>query len=267
MSDAFGTALKEWRGRRRMSQLDLGLEAGVSSRHISFLETGRSRPSRGMVLRLCDELQVPVAERNRLLTAAGMAPAYGARALSDAEMEPVRAAVAWMLERHAPYPAMALNRHWELTSLNRPAEMLLMQMGLVQGASLVEALAGDEALRAAIENLAEVEAHIMARLRLEIDHLGGDAVLEAALAQLMERGPAAAAPEGALPPFVPTIYRMGDMRLSFLSTVSQFGTAEDVMLSELKVELLFPADEATRATLEAMARGQEESGSAGPRTP
>lgn len=257
MSETFGTALKHWRGRRRMSQLDLGLEAGVSSRHISFLETGRSRPSRGMVLRLCEELQVPMAERNRLLVAAGMAPAYGARALTDAEMAPVRAAVEWMLERHAPYPAMALDRHWQLVSLNRPAVMLLGQLGLTRGASLLEALAGDEAVRGAIGNLGEVEAHLMARLRLEIDHLGGDAVLEAALARLMERAPVAAAhTQGALPPFVPTDFRMGEARLSFLSTVSQFGTAEDVMLSELKVELLFPADETTRAMLEAMARGQ-----------
>lgn len=258
MHASFGAVLKEWRGLRRMSQLDLGVEAGVSSRHISFLETGRSRPSRGMVLRLCEELQVPVSARNRFLAAAGLAPAYGARALSDAEMEPVREAVSWMLQRHAPFPALAMNRHWEVVSMNAPAERMLRPLGVLQGTSILDVLAGSDRVRAVIENLGEVVAHVISRIRVEIDHLGGDAVLEAAVARLIEAGPMGegGAPEGAgpLPPFVPTTYRMGDARLSFLSTISQFGTAEDVLLSELKVELWFPADAETRATLEAMAQ-------------
>lgn len=112
MSNEFGAGLKEWRARRRLSQLELGLAAAVSARHISFLETGRARPSRGMVLRLCEHLQVPRAARNRLLTAAGLAPAYAARPRSAADLGPLADAVDWMLARHAPYPAFALDRHW-----------------------------------------------------------------------------------------------------------------------------------------------------------
>ena len=250
---AFGDVLKTWRTRRRQSQLDLGLAAGVSSRHISFLETGRAQPSRGMILRLCDTLDIPQSARNHLLFAAGMTPAYGARALSDAEMRPVRDAVDWIMARHAPYPALAMDRHWRLLAVNPPAGYMLNGFGVELGDSLIDHLATNEAIRASIENLQEVTAHLVTRLRTEITHFGGDPVLESAITAL---SPAPTPPWddiGLLPAFVPTRYRFGGQILSLFSTYTQFGTAEDVALSELRIEMMFPADEQTRVMLEQFA--------------
>lgn len=247
MGQEFGPALRHWRETRRMSQLALGLEADVSARHISFLETGRARPSRGMVLRLCERLEVPREGRNRLLTAAGLAPAYASRDRSSQDLAPVRAAVDWTLSRHAPYPAFSIDRHWRLVDLNRPAAALFGAAGIHPGASLIEALMSDAALRAAIVNLDEVLRHVAARLRTESAHLGGDAVLDAAVARME---PAPDEESGQMPAIVPTVYRLGEVCLSLFSTIAQFGTAEDVALSELRIELMFPADDATRAFFE-----------------
>lgn len=253
MAGEFGTTLKTWRTARRRSQLDLGLAANVSPRHISFLETGRSRPSRDMVLMLCDELEVPRGARNQLLTAAGLAPAYAARDIGEADMAPVRAAVDWVLQRHDPYPAFAMDRRWAVQKMNRTARTLMTRLGLGPGDSLIGALAGNAAFRDAIENIDEVVAHAIARVRTEIAHLGGDTYLETALDALADLGVAAHAPEGLLPAFVPTRFRAGGLVLSMFSTVAQFGSAEDVALAEMRIEMMFPADEPTRQVLTAMA--------------
>lgn len=254
MTSAFGTALKEWRQTRRMSQLDLGLTAGVSSRHISFLETGRSRPSRGMILRLCDELEVPFSARNHLLTAAGLSPAYEGRDMSREEMQPVREAVDWMLRRHDPYPGMALDRHWRLVGMNDAATRLLGGVGLGQGDSLLDMLIDNPAVRAALENYDEILAHMVARLRVESAHYGVDPVLDDAAQRMSALLDGVQDHDiGTKPAFIPAVYRFGDMRLSFFSTISQFGSAEDIALSELRIELMFPADVSTRQALEAMA--------------
>lgn len=249
----FGAALKEWRQARRISQLDLGLSAGVSSRHISFLETGRSRPSRGMVLRLCAELDVPRAQRNRMLTAAGLSPAYAERDLSEEDMAPMRAAVEWSLERHDPYPAMAIDRHWRLVKANRSMTGLLAGFGVVEGDSLLEMMTDSPAVRAALENYDEVAQHMLARLRVEAAHFGHDPVLEGAIARFEDIvGAAALSVDGIRPAVIPAVYAVGGMRLSLFSTISQFGSAEDIALSELRIEMLFPADEATKVALEMM---------------
>ncbi len=254
MNLAFGDTLKTWRKERRMSQLELGLSAEVSSRHISFLETGRARPSRDMVLRLCNQLQVPRAARNQLLTAAGLAPAYASRALSEAEMRPVLAAVDWMLERHAPFPAMAMDRYWRLVEVNAPATRLLSTVGLGPGDSMLTALGQNEELRAALENLDEVLQHAVARIRTESAHFGKDPVLdEAAAALSLGLTEKAQSAPGVLPALVPTHFRLGEQRLSLFSTFTQFGTAEDIALSELKIEMMFPADEEARELLTALA--------------
>ncbi len=254
MSTAFGTFLKDWRNQRRMSQLDLGLCANVSARHISFLETGRARPSRSMVFQLCDELEVPRQARNNLLTAAGLAPAYANRPMEAAEMQPVLEAVDWMLERHSPYPAIALDRHWKLLKMNKVAVMLFSGFGIGINDSMLDILTQSMEVREAIENFDEVAHHTLARVRTESAHLGGDPVLDAAAARISElldhKEPFS---EGVLPPFVPTRYRTQGQSYSFFSTFSQFSTAEDVALSELKVEMLFPADEATRQLMLALA--------------
>jgi len=253
MSNEFGAGLKEWRARRRLSQLELGLAAAVSARHISFLETGRARPSRGMVLRLCEHLQVPRAARNRLLTAAGLAPAYAARPRSAADLGPLADAVDWMLARHAPYPAFALDRHWTLMALNPPAATLFEPVGLGAGDNLATALTENERLRAAVQNLDAVIAAVLARLRVETAQLGGDAVLAAAMARLARaHTPPDLEEDGVLPAFVATRYRFGEHTLSLISTLAQFGAVDDLALAELRIELLFPADAATRERLVAL---------------
>ncbi len=245
----FGAVLKEWRQIRRMSQMDLAMAAGVSARHLSFLETGRARPSRGMVLRLCEEMQVPGGGRNHLLTAAGMAPAYERREREDAELAPLREAVGYMLDKHAPYPAMALDRHWRLEAVNAPAGLLLGAVGLSIGGSLLQALTGNAALRQALENLEEVEQHMLSRLRTELAHFGRDPVLEAAVQTLQAR---VREPGGTLSAVIPARYRLQGRVLSFFSTIAQFGSTGDLAMSELKVELMFPADAETRQILLAM---------------
>ena len=163
MAEAFGTLLKSWRNARRMSQLELGIAANVSARHISFLETGRARPSRPMVLILSETLNVPRARRNRLLTAAGFANAYVARSLDDRDMAPVRAALDWTLERHDPYPAIALDRHWTLVATNRCSAAMLAPMGLTVGDSLLDALIDGGPFADAIENREELARHLAIR--------------------------------------------------------------------------------------------------------
>ncbi|MEM6661613.1 MAG: helix-turn-helix transcriptional regulator [Pseudomonadota bacterium] len=253
MGVEFGSALKSWRTQRRKSQLDLGLGANVSARHISFLETGRSRPSRSMVLQLCDELDVPRGARNQLLTAAGHAPVYRTRGLEDADMTPIRDAVLRTMERHDPYPAIAMDRHWVAQRMNRTATLLLGGLDVSAGDSLLDAVLTQETLRDAIENLNEVLIHTIARLRTEIAHHGGDDVLEGAMERLAGLIDGPAVHDGPMPAFIPTIYRAGGLRLSLLSTFTQFGTAEDIALSELRIEMMFPADDETKAILENLA--------------
>lgn len=257
METTFGSVLKDWRGQRRMSQLDLGLEANVSARHISFLETGRAKPSQPMVLHLCETLGVPRAVRNSFLNAAGFAPAYKSRALDEADMAHVQAAVDWTLSRHDPFPAMAVDRHWTVVKANNAATMLLSGAGLAEGDSLLEAMANPAIMTNTLENWQEVAQHMAARLRTESEHLGGDEVLEKAAAGLihaLERDGFRPAVE--LPAVVPARYYANGMVLSFFSTLSQFGSAEDITLAELKIEMMFPADDATRDILFKIADAQ-----------
>lgn len=254
MDQSFGTMLKDWRTQRRLSQLALGLDANVSARHISFLETGRAKPSRAMVLQLCEVLEAPRSTRNSLLNAAGFAPAYRQRELDEADMAQVRAAVDWTLARHDPYPAFALDRHWTLIKANRSAGTLLSSIDVAEGDSLLSFMADVGKMTAMFENWQEVAQHMLARLRTESGHLGGDEILDRASERLTEAlGDEQPDPGGVLPAVVPARYRAGEGTLSLFSTIAQFGTAEDIALAELKIELLFPADETTRQMLLAMA--------------
>jgi transcriptional regulator with XRE-family HTH domain len=263
MDCGFGTLLKDWRCERHMSQLDLGLAANVSARHISFLETGRSMPSRSMVLQLSETLSVPRAARNVLLNAAGFAEAYRSRDLGEADMAHIRAAVEWTLQRHDPYPGFALDKHWVVIKANASAARLLGAVDLKPGDSLLQALLDSEKLRNALENWPEVARHMVARLRTENAQLGGDPVLTGAADKLAnDAGLIAPATIGELSAVVPTRLRMGDTTLSLFSTIAQFGTAEDITLAELKIELLFPADDATRAVLTGVAAQSVDAGEA-----
>lgn len=249
MAENFGTLLKSWRSRRRMSQLDLGLAADVSPRHISFLETGRARPSRQMVLQLSESLEVPRESRNTLLTAAGFARAYRARSLDDAGMSEMRAAIEWMLGRHDPFPAIAFDRHWRLVRTNECATALLEPLGLGEGASLLEAFISGGPFTQALENREEVARLMVSRLRTESAHLGGDPVLADAADRIAATLADGAPRPGTMPAVIPARYNVNGMTLSLLSTVAQFGTTEDIILADLRIELMFPADDRTRAAL------------------
>ena len=246
----FGNLLRRWRTRRRISQLDLALAADVSSRHISFLETGRARPSRAMVLQLSEVMDVPRADRNALLSAAGFAAAYAARAADAEDLRFLREAMDWTLERHNPYPAIALDRHWRIVGSNRSAAGLLAPLKVAEGDSLLEAFLEPGAFRSALENWPAIARQMLGRLRTENAHLGGDPVLEDAIRRITVSTAGDLDPADLrYPAVIPVVLRAGDVLLSFFSIISQFGSTEDIALADLRIELMFPADEVTRTLL------------------
>ncbi len=251
MTESFGTLLKHWRGQRRMSQLELGLSANVSARHISFLESGRSRPSHSMVIQLSETLNVPRNNRNTLLNAAGFAQAYTARDLDDEELRFVREAMDWTLDRHCPYPAIAFDRHWTLVRMNAVSEALLGNLGLQVGDSLLDAFVDNGPFATALENRDEIASHLVTRLRTESAFYGGDEVLDAAAERLAASLDGEPAASDAPPAIIPARYVAGDITLSLFTTISQFGSTEDIALADLKIELMFPADDFTRDALTA----------------
>jgi transcriptional regulator with XRE-family HTH domain len=238
-----GTLLRDWRQRRRLSQLDLALEAGVSTRHLSFVETGRAKPSADMVLHLAEQLEVPLRDRNQLLLAAGYAPQFGARSLDDPDLAPIRDALGHVLTGHEPYPAIAVDRGWNLVASNSSLDPLL------EGAS-AELLQPD-GLAPRILNLGEWRAHLLNRLDRQIGLTGDEEVR--ALRDEVATYPA--------PDYEEHVGGSGDVmvhlrmatadggELSFFSTVTTFGTAVDITVSELSIEAFFPADATTAEAL------------------
>ena len=251
-----GDLLRTWRTRRRMSQLDLALEANVSSRHLSFVETGRARPSREMILRLCDFLSVPLRERNTLLLSAGYAPVFRQRPLDDPALTAARAAIEMVLTGHEPYPALAVDRHWTLVTMNRAVGPLLAGVDPGLLAPPVNALRVSlhpEGLAPRIRNLAEWRAHLLARLRQQIE-VSADPTLAALLRELAGyRAPPGRPPDvGAGGAVVPLQLQAEGGTLSLFSTTTVFGTPIDVTLSELAIEAFYPADAETADRLRAM---------------
>ncbi|PRX45135.1 helix-turn-helix protein [Prauserella shujinwangii] len=250
-----GELLREWRDRRRISQLDLALEAGVSTRHLSFVETGRATPSRDMVLRLGEHLGVPLRERNRLLLAAGYAPVYGESALDDPEMAVVREAVRRLLTGHEPYPAVVLDRRWNLVEANAGAALLLEGVApelLRPPVNVLRVTLHPDGMAPAIVNLGEWRAHLLGRLRREVAATA-DAGLADLLAELRGYPCAQPVPEVEVPGpgdfLVPLRLRHGGAELALFSTVATFGTPLDVTLAELSIESFYPADDATASLL------------------
>ena len=251
-----GPLIREWRTRRNLSQLGLASDSAVSARHLSFIETGRARPSREMVLHLAERLEVPLRERNVMLLAAGFAPAYGERPLEGEEMAPVREALERFLGAHEPYPAVVVDRHWNLVLANEAVWFLTEGVApelLEPPANALRATLHPGGMAPRILNFAEWSAHLVHRLRREVA-LTGDAELEALLAEVVgypgvhSEPPA---PEALVPGEIvlPLHVRYGDDRLSFFSTLTTFGTALDVTLAELAVEAFYPADAETAAVL------------------
>ena len=254
-----GSLLRAWRERRRLSQMALALDAEISTRHLSFLETGRAQPSRDMVLRLAEHLRVPLREQNALLMAAGFAPQYPQRSLTDASLQGVREMVQRVLDGHAPYPALAIDRSWNLQAANRAVMPLLSDVDpslLEPPINVLRLSLLPHGLAPRIVNLPEWRALLLARLRHEVD-LTADAHLSALLEELTaaptarrasHAGAVARTHEGQ-PLAVPLILDTPVGRLRFISTTMVFGSAVDVTLSELAIESFFPADQETAQAL------------------
>jgi transcriptional regulator with XRE-family HTH domain len=264
MTRPIGDLLREWRERRRLSQLALALDAEVSTRHLSFLETGRARPSREMILRLTERLEVPLRERNTMLLAAGFAPAYPEHDLDDPALKVARAAVDRVLVGHEPFPALAVDRYWTLLAANRVVPALLTGVAphlLQPPINVLHLSLHPDGLAARIANLPEWRAHLLARLSRQVE-LTADRRLSALLEELREyagdlgtRGTdESVSDHHQASPAVPLRLQTEHGLLSLISTTMVFGTPIDVTISELAIEAFFPADTVTADLLQRIAR-------------
>ncbi|WP_315726282.1 MULTISPECIES: helix-turn-helix transcriptional regulator [unclassified Bradyrhizobium] len=250
-----GEHLRQWRQRRHLSQLDLALDAEISARHLSFVETGRAAPSRDMVLKLAERLDVPLRERNVLLVAAGYAPAFQQRPLDDPALKAAREAMHLVLKAHEPNPALAVDRHWNLVAANRMIAPLLAGIPerlLAPPLNVLRVALHPEGLAARTVNLAEWCGHLLERL-----HRQCEATADADLLTLYQELksypiPARSGPVATDSVAIPLRLRVGADVLSFFSTTMVFGTPVDITLSELALETFFPADELTAARLKEM---------------
>lgn len=250
-----GEHLREWRQRRHLSQLDLAGEADISARHLSFVETGRSAPSRDMVLKLAERLDVPLRERNVLLVAAGFAPAFPRRPLDDPALKSAREAIDLVLKAHEPNPALAYDRHWNLVAANRMLAPILQDIPpklLSPPLNILRLAFHPEGLAPRTVNLGEWAAHLLERL-----HRQCEATADAELIKLYNDLkayplPARSGPVSADNVAIPFKLRHNGEVLSFISTTMVFGTPVDVTLSELALETFFPADELTARRLKEM---------------
>jgi transcriptional regulator with XRE-family HTH domain len=257
----FGEELRIWRQRRHLSQLELATDVDVSTRHLSFMETGRSQASRAMVLRLADKLEVPLRERNDLLAAAGYAPMYAAKSYQDPSLAAMRDAVELILKGHEPYPALLVDRHWTLVSANKAALGFLDCLDpevIREPANVLRISLHPNGLAPRIVNLPEWRTHVLARLARDAE-LTADPLLAELLAELRampggESGRVIDPSQAGV--VVPLKIRAPDGGvLSFFSTTTVFGTAVEVTLSELVLEAFYPADEYTTQALRHRAAG------------
>lgn len=258
-----GDHLRRWRLMRRLSQLALSAEAGISQRHLSFLESGRSRPSPGMVLRLGEILEMPLRARNAMLLAAGHAPHYPERPMDAPELAAALSVIERLLAAQMPHPALAVNRHWELLAANGAVQVLLEGVAphLLAGRPNVLRLSlHPEGLAPRILNLCEWRAHVLRRLAREAEATG-DAHLERLRAELADYVMPEAGEAGD-PGEIAVSLRMASPlgQLAFLSTTTVFGTAVDVTLSEVTIESFYPADAETAGIMRQMAAGKPTTG-------
>lgn len=249
---SLGAQLRQWRTRRRLSQMDLALESDISTRHLSFIETGRAKPSAHMIERLATQLEIPYRARNALLLAAGYAPRYAEHALDSPEMEAMRAVVEHVLKGHEPYPALAVDRHWNMIAANAAVAVLTEQIAsklLDPPVNVLRLALHPEGLAPQIVNLGEWRSHILARLSGQIE-TSADAELVVLRDEIASYGGGSndngdSAHSIAVPLVLDTI--AGQVR--FVSTTTIFGTPMDITLSELAIEAFFPADKESSALL------------------
>jgi transcriptional regulator with XRE-family HTH domain len=257
---AFGALLRRWRLHRGISQLALSLDADVSARHLSWLESGKAQPSRAMVLRLADRLDLPLRERNLMLLAAGLAPMFSERPLADPALAVARHALQRLLDAHEPWPAMAVDRHWQLVAHNRLVPLLMASAAAhlqVPPVNVLRLSLHPQGLAPMVVNLAAWREHVFLRLQRQLAATA-DPVLRSLLDELralpLPDAPALAEPHetaAALPldVAVPLTLRGPLGTLNFITTITLFGAPHDVTVSELAVETLLPADEATASAL------------------
>lgn len=254
-----GDHLRFWRERRRMSQLDLAAEAEVSTRHLSFLETGRSRPSREMVLHLAERLALPLRARNALLIAAGFSPIYQERALDDPELRGARRAVDLILAGHEPFPALAVDRHWTMVASNAAGTRLFSAIDVAPALreppiNVLRLALHPDGMARHIRNLPQLRHHLLDRLRSQVE-MSADPSLADLLEELHDYPVDADAASDRGPGddyggvAVPFVVRIGDDMLSLISTTTVFGSPVDITLSELAIETFFPLDTATSQAL------------------
>jgi len=261
-ASCFGQLLRQWRDLRKRSQLNLALEAGVSQRHLSFLESSRAQPSRDMVLQLAEVLDIPLRERNLLLHAAGFAPVFQQRLLQDDDMKAVREALELTLKHHEPFPAMVINRQWDMLMCNDSTERFVSLLGSPDeiwkrvdasgGRNVIRMTFHPEGLQLRLKNWPQVATSLLNRLHREVAADPTHHALRELLADVSQF-PGVNAQwrtqdwlEGMPPPIFPMEYDMGEHTLKVFSMVSTFGTALDVTADELRVETFFPADDFSR---------------------
>ena len=249
---SFGELVRFWRKARNLSQLHLAADAEIAQRHLSFLESGRSNPSKSMVLRLVEQLQLPLRDRNTMLLAAGFAPVYDEFDWNDGEVQPVRDLIEQFLERHAPFPSLAFDRHWNIQFANSAVQPLLAGVStnlLRPPINIIELSLSPDGLAPGIVNFAEWSGHLLRRLEVQMQR-----TQDPKIAELIRRARAfgarslngsASGPELILP----LRLRVGDRTLSLFSTTTIFGSAGEVLLSELTIEAFVPADQETAALL------------------
>ncbi|MGD0432438.1 MAG: helix-turn-helix transcriptional regulator [Acetobacteraceae bacterium] len=258
-----GDLIREWRQRRRLSQLDLACDAEISTKHLSFLETGRSLPSREMLLHLAERMAVPLRDRNVMLRAAGFAPSYQERSLDDPDFRLARQSIDLILTMHDPNPALAVDRHWTMAAANNAATTLMAGVDpllLTPPVNVIRLSLHPAGLAPRIINLVEWRRHIIERLRQQIEATG-DQILANLVAEVRDY-PLPPGPSGRPKPLdheiVAIPFQLATVHgpLSFISTTTVFGTPVDITLSELAIEAFFPADQATVAVMRRLAEEQ-----------
>lgn len=264
---SFGPLLKRWRQQRGLSQLDLALASSGSQRHISFLESGRAKPSRDMVLRLATILDVPLRDQNVLLTAARFAPIYSETSLEDPVVAPIRQALAFMQQRQEPYPALVVDRYWNLLQYNQGAARLFQLLladpqvlGIDQQVNMLRLMFHPQGLRPAVTNWLVVARHLLQRLQQEAIAAGDSEPSRALLQELMtypdvpQTWDADGVEQWQVPLLTLDLITTAGQPLRFFSTIATLGTPYDITLQELRIECLFPADGETDARVRDLAR-------------
>jgi len=258
-----GVLLREWRAARRLSQMDLALDAEVSARHLSYVETGKAQPSRELVARLADTLAVPLRERNALLKAAGFAPEYPERGLDSPELAQVRTAIDLIVEHQEPYPAFVLNRHWDVLKANRAAARVAdFLLGGSVHTNMLRQFFDPNDLRAVVVNWEEVAGDLIRHLHDEVAAAPSDDKAHILLDEVLrypgvpsrwQKRELGVAP----PPLLTVVFRKHERELHFFSTITTFGTPRDLTIDDLRIECTFPANDATAEFCHALARDSE----------